>query len=69
LRGDAVSEGKSGKWGLWILVNAAVAGWLVYDMATASEEPSQALAILQYVLLACAVVGLVGSTIKYLSAK
>jgi hypothetical protein len=59
--------GDKSKWGKWILINAAVAAWLVYDIATATETPRQAVMILQYVLLACALFGLAGSAVKYMS--
>jgi hypothetical protein len=64
-----VSETRKSNWGKLIIMNAAVAAWLIYDMATASEAPRQAVAILQYVLLPCALLGLTGSVVKYLSKK
>lgn len=63
-----MGEGRS-KWGKFILINAAVAAWLIYDMASATETPRQAVMILQYVFLTGVVVGLVGATVKYLSAE
>jgi hypothetical protein len=50
-------------------VNAAVACRRIYDMATATEAPSQPVAILQYFLLACALIGLVASSAKYMSKE
>jgi hypothetical protein len=38
--------------------------WLLYEMATATETPSRALAILQYGLLASTLIGLVGSQLR-----
>jgi len=38
----------------------ATSAWLIYDMTTATEAPRQAVAVLQYGLLACALLGLVG---------
>jgi hypothetical protein len=38
-------------------------------MATATEAPRQALAILQYGLLACALLGLLGSLVMAASQK
>ncbi|WP_168195615.1 hypothetical protein [Bradyrhizobium sp. NAS80.1] len=38
---------------------------LIYQMMSATEAPSQALAILQYALLACSLIGLVGSVVMY----
>lgn len=46
---------------------AVVAAWIVYDMSTAVEAPSRALEVLQYVLLACALVGLVGTGLQLAS--
>ena len=59
----------SGKWGKWALINAAVAAWLIYDMSTATEMPRQAVMLLQYALLACALIGLAGSLFKLMSLK
>ena len=39
------------------LMSGITSAWLLYEMATASEAPSRALAILQYGLLACALIG------------
>jgi len=47
------------KWRRWIIINSVVVAALVYQIATASELPSQAVTILQYFLLACAIFGLV----------
>jgi hypothetical protein len=62
-----LSANSKSKWGKWILINAVISAWLTYDIATATEAPRQALMILQYVLLACALFGLAGSLIKYVS--
>ena len=62
-----MASGSTSKWGKWALINAAVAVWIVYDIATGTEAPRQAVLILQYVLLACALFGLAGSVAKYLS--
>jgi hypothetical protein len=51
------------KWAKVMLMSAATPAWLIYDIATATEAPRQALAILQYGLLACALFGLVGSLV------
>jgi hypothetical protein len=59
----------NGKWPKVMLMSAATAAWLVYDMATASEAPRQAVAILQYCLLAAALIGLVGSLVMAASEK
>ena len=49
------------------LLSGAVAAWLIYSMATATETPSTALAVLQYVLIAAALLGLVGAVKRMLS--
>jgi hypothetical protein len=51
----------NGKWPKMMPMSASTAAWLVYDMATATEAPRQAVAILQYCLLAGALAGLIGS--------
>jgi hypothetical protein len=38
---------------------------LIYEITSATEAPSQALALLQYGLLACGLIGLVGSLVMY----
>jgi hypothetical protein len=55
------------KWPKVMLMSAATSAWLIYDMTTATEAPRQALAILQYGLLGCALVGLIGSLVMYAS--
>ena len=60
---------EKGKWGLRALISGAVGAWLIYSMASAEEAPSQALAILHYVLLALLIVSFVGSVWKYLTAE
>ena len=40
---------------------AVLAAWQIYDIATATEAPSTALLVLQYVLLAGLLVGLAGA--------
>jgi hypothetical protein len=51
------------KWPKIMLMSGATSAWLLYDMATATEAPRQAVAVLQYGLLACALIGLVGSIV------
>ena len=57
------------KWPKLMLMSAATSAWLIYDIASATEVPRQAVAILQYCLLACALVGLVGSVVMAVSEK
>jgi TRAP-type C4-dicarboxylate transport system permease small subunit len=52
-----------------IVAFAAVAGWQIYDMATATETPSRALAVLQYVLLAGLLIGFVGAVLNFLRSQ
>jgi hypothetical protein len=60
---------KETNWPLLILASGATAIWQFYDITTATEAPRQTLAILQYVILAMAVVSCVGSIGMYLSGK
>ena len=53
------------KWPKVMLMSAATSAWLVYDITSATEAPRQALAILQYALLACALRALIGSAVMY----
>ena len=55
-----------GKWPKVMLLSAATSAWLAYDIISAPEVPRQALAVLQYALLACALCALcalVGSAV------
>jgi hypothetical protein len=66
-RGEGEAMGKN--WRVSAALSGAAAAWLIYDMATATEYPSRALAILQWVLLTLAVIGLVGSLVKFAAEK
>jgi len=50
-------------WGHMAAITAAVVAWQIYGMTTAVETPRQALMLMQYFLLACALIGCVGSLI------
>jgi hypothetical protein len=52
-----------------MLMSGITSAWLLYEMATAAEAPGRALAILQYGLLAGALIGLVGSLVMLASKK
>ena len=64
-----MDEKKTKNSGVMILAFAAVAVWQIYDMSTATEAPSRALAILQYVLLAGLLLGLVGAVLNFLRSQ
>jgi hypothetical protein len=53
----------NGKWPKVMLMSGLTSAWLLYDIATATEAPRQAVALLQYGLPACAVIGLIGSIV------
>ena len=55
------------KWPKLMPMSGITSAWLLYEMATATEAPSRALAILQYGLLAGALTGLVGSLVMLAS--
>ena len=50
--------------GTIFLIGAAASAWLIYDMATATEAPSQTLGVMKYLLIAI----MVGATL-YSGAK
>lgn len=50
-------------WGRTAVITGAIAIWQIYDMSTAIEAPRQALMFMQYFLLACALIGCVGSLV------
>lgn len=69
-RGDlGVNDKKTKNSGVMIAAFAAVAAWQIYDMSTTTESPSRALAILQYVLLAGLLLGLVGAVLNFLRSQ
>jgi hypothetical protein len=57
------------KWPKLMLMGGITSSWLLYEMATATEARSRALAILQYGLLGGAMIGLVGSLVMLASEK
>lgn len=69
LAGAGLAERRTKNSGVMIVAFAAVAAWQIYDMATATETPSRALVILQYVLLAGLLVGLAGALLNFLRSQ
>jgi hypothetical protein len=65
------TEGRAGetlvnsKWPKAMAISAIMSCWLLYDITTATEARRLALAILQYSLLGCALIALVGSAVMY----
>jgi hypothetical protein len=59
----------NGKWPKVMLMSAATSAWLIYDLTTATEAPRQAVAMLQYGLLACALCGLIGALVMLATEK
>jgi hypothetical protein len=57
------------RWPRVMLMSAATSAWLLYDMASATEAPRPAVTALQCFLLACALIGLAGSLVMYVSQK
>jgi hypothetical protein len=55
--------------GMIFLLGAAASGWLIYDMATATEGPSQTLALMQYAILVVLVIATIYSGAKWLVMK
>jgi hypothetical protein len=52
-----------------MLMSGIASGLLIHEITSVTEAPSRALAILQYALLACALIGLVGSFVIYAQEK
>ena len=69
LQGRAGEAFVNSKWPKVTLISAITSGWLLYDITTASETPRLALAILQYALLACALVALIGSAVMHATER
>jgi hypothetical protein len=57
------------RWPKLMLMSGVTSALLIYEIAGATEAPSRALAILQYGLLACALIGLVGSVVMYVAER
>ncbi len=57
------------RWPRVMLMSAATSVLLIYAIASATEAPSPALAALQYVFLAGALLGLMGSLVMYARQK
>ena len=55
--------------GLTVLLGVAASGWMIYDMATATEAPSQTLALMKYCILAVVVITTIYSGSKWLTMK
>jgi hypothetical protein len=66
---EGARKGKSTNWGLMALMTGAVSAWLIYDIASASETPRQAVALLEYFLLACGLIGFAGAVVKLLAGE
>jgi Mn2+/Fe2+ NRAMP family transporter len=55
--------------GLWMVILVAVILWIIYEMASATEAPSQGVTILHWVLLICAALGLIGAAVQLMQRK
>jgi hypothetical protein len=51
--------------GTVFILGAVVSAWLIYDMATATEGPSQTLALMKYFLVAVVVMATLYSGAKW----
>jgi hypothetical protein len=56
-----MAQPKTKNWGLQAALCGAVVVWQIYEMASATEAPSQALTLLHYFLLICGLSGGVGA--------
>lgn len=57
------------KWPKVMLMGGATSAWLIYYTTSATEAPSQGVAVLQYGLLGCALFALIGSLAMLASGK
>ena len=55
--------------GLWIVLTGGLALWLIYDIATPTEAPNGAVAVMQWVFLIGLLVGLVGAIVQFIKQK
>ena len=51
------------------LLSAGIVVWQMYELASATEAPSQSVLTLHYVLLALGAISLAGSLVVYLRAE
>jgi hypothetical protein len=58
-----MAQPKTKNWGLQAALCGAIVVWQIYDMASATEAPSQTLSLLHYFLLFCGLVGGVGALV------
>jgi hypothetical protein len=56
-------------WGLQAALCAAVVAWQAYDIASATEEPRQAVALMQYFVIGSGLVGLVSALVLMAKGK
>lgn len=54
---------------LMLVIFSAAAAWQIYDIASATEAPSRAVMILQYVLLAGFLLGIAGTAYNALRGR
>ena len=59
----------NGKWIRTALLTGSVAAWQIYDMSTATKAPRQALMLMQYFLLALALIACAGSLVMLAAQK
>ncbi len=54
---------------LMIVIFAAAAAWQIYEITTATEEPSRPVMIMHYVFLAGLLIGIAGAVFNALRAR
>jgi hypothetical protein len=59
----------NGKWPKVMLMSGLTCAWQLYDIATATEAPRQAVAILQYGVLTLGLIALIGSVVMAAQEK
>ena len=56
--------------GLWIVILLVVTGWNLYEIfGPQTEAPSQAIVILNWVVVVCGVAGLIGAVMQLVQKK
>jgi hypothetical protein len=59
-----LGKDQSSNWGTLALVSAVVAAGGIYDLTTSGAPPDETTRVLLYVLLGCALIGLIGWLVK-----
>jgi hypothetical protein len=64
-----VAQPRTQNWAWLAALSGGAGAWQIYEIATATEAPRQALALTQYFSVGCVLVGFVGSLVMLAKGK